>query len=805
MAEDLVFKFVSESFRGAVMRMPFWACGIVVGAITVMLSGCTQTSSEPAAPAGLTQSGDTQKTLFNQDWRFALGDQTGADAAGFDDSAWRKLDLPHDWSIEGPFDSKWASGTAYLPAGIAWYRKHFTLPAADAGKLVSIQFDGVYKDSTVYLNGHALGTRPYGYISFQYDLTPYLNATGDNVLAVRVDHHDFADSRWYPGSGIFRNVYLIATNPFFVEHDGTFVTTLAATDDAADISIATTLRGMKSAAPPAGGPESVFGIVTTIYDADGTPVATDSAKVDGPAMFLVVYGQGEPASKQFEQTFHIAQPALWSVDHPTMYTAVTEVIQDGKTIDAYRTPFGIRTIKFDPNTGFWLNGVSMKLKGVCLHEDAGALGSAIPQQVWERRLRTLKEAGTNAIRCSHNPPAPEFLDLCDRLGFLVMDEAFDEWTGGKNKWITGWNNGTPGKDGYHTYFDEWADKDIQDMVRRDRNHPSIIMWSIGNEIDYQNDPYPPNSPELPPIAARLIKDVKAVDTTRPVTAACAFPETNLFKTLLDVEGYNYMESHYAEDHAANPTRIMYGSENKSDLAAWLTVANTPYIFAEFLWTGIDYMGEARQFPNRASAAGFLDLAGYRKSEFYFRKSLWNDALMAKIQRDAAGRLVCYTNADAVTFTQSGKSLGQKTLPPTRIIPVPGDPTGGPITAFATRKGKSVTDTYALPAKAAAIKLEEYKTTFGPGDGPNVAQVELSIADAAGNVVPNAAQDVSVSIKGPGRLLGIESGDTDSVENYQAPHHKAYHGRLLIYVETHGTVQVTTSAAGLPDAKIGVGG
>jgi beta-galactosidase/beta-glucuronidase len=748
-----------------------------------------------AQPA-LTRGGDTRQTLFNQDWLFAAGDPAGADAAAFDDSAWRKLDLPHDWSIEGPFDAHWASGTAYLPAGIAWYRKHFTLPDDDAGKLVSIEF----------INGHALGIRPYGYISFQYDLTPYLNATGENVLAVRVDHHDFADSRWYPGSGIFRNVYLIATNPFFVDHNGTFVTTLGATEEAADVSIATTVRGLKTSAPPPGDVESVLGIITTIRDSSGAAVATDSAKFDdGGVFYLTVYGQGEPASKRFEQTFHIARPALWSVDHPAMYTAVTEITLDGKTIDTYRTPFGIRTIKFDPNTGFWLNGQSMKLKGVCLHEDAGALGSAIPQQVWERRLRTLKEAGTNAIRCSHNPPAPEFLDLCDRLGFLVMDEAFDEWTGGKNKWITGWNNGTPGKDGYHAYFDQWADKDIQDMVRRDRNHPSIIMWSIGNEIDYQNDPYPPNSEELPPIAARLIKDIKAVDTTRYVTAACAFPETNLFKTLLDVEGYNYMELHYAEDHAAHPDRVIYGSENRSDLNAWLAVANNPYIAGQFLWTGIDYMGEAHQFPNRASAAGFLDLAGFPKPAFYYRKVLWSDTPMVKLEPGAGGTLVCYSNVETVAFFQKGIMVNQVAVPRSRDIPVPAKASNGAIMAVGLTNATALAqDTYALPGKAVGIKLQEYKTTFGPGDGPNVAQIELAICDAAGNVVPDAAPDVAVSIAGPGRLLGIESGDTNSLENYQSPQHKAYHGRLLIYVETHGPVLVTTSAAGFPDAKIGVG-
>jgi beta-galactosidase/beta-glucuronidase len=744
------------------------------------MGGCSQTVNTPQHPVAAP--GDTRQILFDQDWFFAKDDLPDARAPAFDDSAWRKLNLPHDYSIEGAIDRQWASGTGFLPAGIAWYRKHFSIPAADRGKTITVRFDGVYNNSTVYLNGNKLGDRPYGFISFEYDLSPYLNANGDNVMAVRVDHHDFADSRWYPGSGIYRNVYLIATDAVHVDHYGTFVTTLNASQDAATISIETTVHN--------GSPQAV--VSTTIYDEKERPVTADVMELS-------------PGSASANQTFSIAHPMLWSVDQPVLYTAVTRILLGDRAVDTYRTPFGIRTIKFDPDTGFWLNGQSMKLKGVCLHEDAGALGSAIPRQVWERRLRILKEAGTNAIRCSHNPPAPEFLDLCDRLGFLVMDEAFDEWTQGKRKWIDRWNGKKFSTAGYHSDFDQWADRDIHDMILRDRNHPSIVMWSIGNEIDYLNDPYPRNSTDLPPIAARLIKDVKALDTSRPITAACASISTNLYYPELDIVGYNYQEDRYAADHAATPGRVIFGSENKPSRDAWLAVANNPYICAQFLWTGIDYLGEARAWPNHASPDGFLDLAAFPKPAFYFRQSLWTDAPMVKIQSVAGSGLVCYTNGDAVEFSQNGKPLGERARAVNGMIVVPGSPADGPIQAVAEKHGSAIAeDTFTVAQAPVKIQLQEYKTTLGPGDGPNVAQVELAITDADGNVVPTAASDVAVTLSGSGRLLGIESGDTASFENYQAPHRKAFHGRLLIYVETHGPVDVAAHADSLPDATIHVG-
>jgi len=730
---------------------------------------------------------DGAQVLFNDGWLFAKSDIAGAEAPAFDDSSWRKLDLPHDWSIEGPFDSKWASGTACLPAGIGWYRKHFDFtPAAD--QTVIIRFDGVYKNSTVYLNGQKIGERPYGYSSFEYNLTPYLKA-GDNVLAVRVDHRDFADSRWYPGSGIYRNVYLTTTPGVHIDRYGVFVTTPQIDDQSATIVIQTSMRNDRATS-------AAVSLKIRILDPSGRE-----------ASMLVANGFNlvRTSTDTFKDTIKNPNPVLWSVDHPMLYTAVAEIFQDGKTIDTYSAPFGIRDAKFDPDTGFSLNGQSMKLKGVCLHEDAGGLGSAIPRQVWERRLRILKAAGVNAIRTSHNPPAPEFLDLCDQLGFLVMDEAFDEWSKGKKKWIDQWNGTQFSLDGYHEVFDQWSDRDLQDMVLRDRNHPSIVMWSIGNEIDYPNDPYPLNSPEPVEIAKRLVKDVKALDPSRPVTAACASIATNLYYPQLDIVGYNYQEPRYADDHAKNPGRVIYGSENKHDLASWLAVANNPFICAQFLWTGIDYMGEAHGWPDHASFDGILDLAGFPKPMYYFRQSLWVDKPMVHIE-PLRRRLVCYTNCDSVEFFQNGKSLGTRPLPAdTRVIQVPDADPNSPVKAVAGKDGQNVAeDTYAPPGPAAKIALSEYKTTLGPGDGPNVAQVELAITDDAGIRNADAATEITFQLTGPGRLLAIESGDVNSTEIPQSPTHKAFHGRMLAYIETHGAVTVSANGEGLAPASIIVG-
>ena len=693
-------------------------------------------ASTPVLAVGTTLDGVGRNLLFIEGWKFFLGDDAKAKDPAFSDAAWRTLDLPHDWSVEGSFNPKLASCTAFLPCGTGWYRKTFSLAADAKDKSISVRFDGIMNHSTVWCNGQKVGQRPYGYSSFTCDLTPAIHFGSPNVLAVRVNHQQFGDSRWYAGSGIYRNVFLSITDKIHVETNGTFVTTPQVTADSADVDVRTIVRNDGAA-------DKVVTVVTSINDDQGRTVALPEEAASVPA----------GGRRQFVARGKIARPALWSPDHAKMYRVQAQVREGVTTIDRYTTPFGIRNFAFDPAKGFSLNGQGMKLKGVCLHHDAGALGGAVPIQVWQRRLRLLKEAGCNAIRCSHNPPAPEFLDLCDRMGFLVMDEAFDEWTRGKRKWIIGHNVEPPGTDGYHSDFDQWADIDIRDMVLRDRNHPSIILWSIGNEIDYQDDAYPPNSPELPPIAERLIKDVKALDTTRPVTAACAFPATNLFKKLLDVEGYNYMERLYEGDHAAHPARVMYGSENSHALAAWQAVAENDYIAGQFLWTGIDYLGEARVWPSHANRAGLLNLAGFPKDLYYFRKSLWTASPMVYLTTSppvrrgwfwggpAAKAVWCYTNCDRVELFHDGQSLGSKPQTDQRVITWRLDFTSGVLKAVGTRGGKQVSFELKKAGAAAKVILRPDVESLLP-NGRDVAQIEVDVADKDGTLASDVGNLIS---------------------------------------------------------------
>lgn len=625
---------------------------LAAAVVGLAVAGCS-TAGGDGERAHVSGGGQRQEKVFDGGWQFHLGDVPGAEAAGFDAAAWRKLDLPHDWSIEGPFDGKWASGQAYLPGGVGWYRKTFDVGAVPAGERVMLRFDGVYDKSRVWVNGQEVGGRPFGYATFWLDITPYVRATG-NVVAVRVDHSEFADSRWYTGSGIFRHVFLLKEPALHVEENGgVFVWTEGG-------KFRTTVRVRNDT-----GADAEMVVVNSVRDSSGREIArTEQAGGVKQGTMRELTADGDARS-----------PERWSVAHPVMYSLRTEVKVGGRVIDAVTTPFGFRDVKFTPDKGLFVNGESVKMKGVCLHEDAGVLGAAVPVEVWERRLRTLKELGCNAIRTSHNPPSPEFLDLCDRLGFLVMDEAFDEWDKGKKKWVDGWNGTKFSTDGYHEMFEAWADRDLRDMVRRDRNHPSVILWSIGNEIDYPNDPYPPNDPHLLGVAQRLVEDVRAVDTTRPVTAACAAIRTNLFFPALDIVGYNYQEQLYAEDHAKDPARIIYGSENKHDAGAWAAVRDNDFISGQFLWTGIDYLGEARAFPNHTSVSGVLNEAGFPNARAGARAQMWGGKAMAPAVRGAASRL----------------------------------------------------------------EVKVYPTTLGPGVGKHVAQVEVAAVDAQGAVVVDARQ------------------------------------------------------------------
>jgi beta-galactosidase len=774
--------------------------------------------------------------LFNQAWSFHKGDITGAEK-GNDKALWQSVDLPHDWSIQGPFSEEWASATGYLPGGIGWYKKTFTADAAWQNKQVFIYFDGVYKNSEVWINGHYLGKRPNGFIAFQYELSPYLNYKGKNTITVKANHNDFADSRWYTGSGIYRNVYLVVKNPVHVGLWDVAFSTPKVSAEKAEVNVKVNITNSTKTT-------AVINIKVNLVDNAGKVVAALQKQI-----------KLKPGSQQVEFEKQINSPDLWDVENPSLYKLQVQLSRNDKQIDVVDQQVGIRNIAFDKDKGFFLNGESTKLKGVCIHDDAGALGVAVPREVWVRRLKILKEAGVNSLRLSHNPHADYLYDLSDRMGFLVMDEAFDEWELGKNKWVKGWNVGTPSKDGYHTYFKEWADRDVKDMVMRTRNHPSIIMWSIGNEIDYPNDPYTheilntgnnpqiygkgyqanrPAASQLTVIARQLVKAVKAVDKTRPVTAALAgvvmsnevgFPEE------LDVVGYNYQEYRYPEDHKKYPNRIIYGSENGMATQAWAAVDSNEYISAQYLWTGIDYLGEAGKWPQRSNGAGLLDLAGFKKPEYFYRQSIWADKPMVYIgtrevkQAEDSGiwshksvqpvwnwpsnskmRVDCFTNCQEAELFLNGKSLGKLSrstakgkIPSWEVNYEPGE-----LTVKGYNNGIEA-DSYTIKTNTGAsnIKASADATMF-PKNTKGLSQVEIQITDKNGNPVFDAENVVTVSVTGAARLLGLESGSTSSHEGYQSPIRTTVHGRLLAYIQTNGKqgkVTVQLSSPGLKTATV----
>ena len=586
------------------------------------------------------------RELINADWYFNLGDIKYGGSEYLDHSEWRKLELPHDWSVEAVASPELASCTGYLPGGIGWYRKDLDIPKVQNGNKVYIYFEGIYNNSEVFINGKWIGKRPNGYVSFMYELTPYLKFGGRNVLAVRVDHSQDADSRWYTGSGIYRDVYLVYANPVHIR--------LWGVSYSAKVNKKNAVLSVQTEVDNTGKLPVAVKVLHEVFDRDGKKVGAGSLDYSLRA--------GEMVKK--ELAVSIVQPKLWSLEDPYLYTIRTTLSKGGKVIDRTETRAGIRSLTFDPNKGFALNGKFLKVKGVCIHHDAGCLGAAVPKEVWRRRLLQLKEIGCNAVRMSHNPQATCVYELCDELGILVKDEAFDEWEYAKKKWITGWNKGKPGFQGSASYFREWSKRDLADMIRRDRNHPSIIMWSIGNEVDYPNDPYShpvldqseigqqhvrgyrkeqPRAERLGDIAKELVTEAKKYDLSRPVTAALAGAvmsnETD-YPAVLDVVGYNYTENRYRQDHEKYPKRILYGSETRHDLNAWKAVRDNEFIFGQFIWTGFDYLGEAGPWPSRGFTTGMIDLAGNIKPNGYFvvlcgwnhRQFMWELIKWKKLKR-----------------------------------------------------------------------------------------------------------------------------------------------------------------------------
>jgi len=770
---------------------------------------------------------------FDADWLFNRGEFTSAMMTTFDDRAWRMLNLPHDWSSDGPFNANFASGTGYAPGGIGWYRKHFLLDTNQSGNSVAIEFDGVYDWSEVWINAHFIGSRPYGYSSFGYDLTPYVHfGAGDNVIAVRVDHSRLADSRYYSGSGIYRNVRLVVADKLHIANWGVCVTTPRVETDSAEVQVETTIENSHDK-------KESFWLDTDVVSPNGTIVASARTRGNIAAASLARNGVSNCA---LTQKLVLKNPQLWNLNDTRLYRTVSQLVFGGQVIDEVPTEFGIREARFDANKGFLLNGKNLKIKGVCLHHDAGPIGAAVPAGVLERRLRELKDIGVNAIRTSHNPPDPELLNLCDQLGFLVMDEAFDEFTPGKNKWVRGVNVGEPSRFGYAESFAQWSVTDISDMVRRDRNHPCVILWSIGNEIDFANDPFSdpvlggnyhhenPPATDLVKCAAPLVAAVKSLDRTRPVTAALAAVRmSNVvgLSDLLDAVGYNYQEDRYSIDHAKFPQRIIYGSENSQRYEAWRAVQTNSFISGQFLWTGIDYLGEANAWPNRANGAGLFDLCGFKKPVAWFRQSLWSDQPMVYLcaaASSAGGQgfggaeswnwpakstmsVFCFANCPEVTLTLNHDVIGTKKLAEAKHgvlrweIPF----TPGTLRAIAKDDNGQPLATYSLQTAGTPSRIELVPDRLKlRADGKDVCHVEFRIEDARGVLVPDAAPELTFCLAGPARILGIGNGDLNSVEDCKAGIHRAFQGRGLAIMSattTSGDITLLASSPGLNSATV----
>ncbi len=592
-------------------RAVHWAaCGLAGQIAAIVLA------TAAVAAAGV---GDTARALdadrprviesFDSNWRFIQGDPAGAAAAEFNDSGWRLLNVPHDWSIEGVVaESNPAGGAgAFFPTGVGWYRKHFTLPEDRAKRLAFIEFDGVMANSDVWINGFHLGKRPYGYVSFYYPLSGHLNfgAGKSNVLAVRADDGPQPASRWYAGAGIYRHTRLIFTDPVHLEEWGTFVTTPNVTAAQATVRVRSTVLNASAGAVK-------ITVEATLID----PAGAHAAAVTSSTMSVE---PGKPLEVEQELTI---KPRLWDLDHPNLYQMVVRILEAGRAVDDQVVHFGIRSAEFKADSGFWLNGQNMKLKGVCLHGDMDGLGTAVPLGAWEHRLAALKRLGCNAIRTSHNPVAPDFLDLCDRMGFLVMDEMFDCWTVAKNPYD------------YHLYFKQWSLIDAADTVRRDRNHPCVVLYSAGNEIHDT-----PNPREAIPILRSLVAVFHDNDPTRPVTQALFRPNVSHdfddgLADLLDVIGVNYRDAEALAAHRVKPARKIIGTENGKDLNAWAFVRDNPPYAGQFLWSGTDYLGEARRWPAISRETGLLDLTDQPYLQSAQQQSCWSSAAMVAIVRDA---------------------------------------------------------------------------------------------------------------------------------------------------------------------------
>jgi beta-galactosidase len=749
---------------------------------------------------GITTKGFSQarETLnFDSNWQFSQGDFPKAENPVFNDSQWRTLNVPHDWSIEGPYDrnNPSARGGGYLPTGIGWYRKKFNIDKADVKKIISIEFDGIMANSDVWINGKHLGKRPYGYISFSYDLTPYLNINKPNVIAVRVDNSIQPASRSYTGAGIYRHVRLVSVNPTHFKHWGTFITTPTATTSMGILNLKVEIDNK--------GKTGDYKLQIDIIDNQGKVVKTVESQKNISAN----------STGLFSQDVEISNPKLWNIDEPNLYTATTKLYAGKTLIDNQTLPFGIRKSEFIAESGFWLNGKNLKIKGVCLHHDGGAVGSAVPLGVWKERFKKLKEVGVNAIRTSHNPVAPEFLDLCDQMGFLVMDETFDTWTSAKNN----------GEKAYNLYFKDWWEQDTKEMILRDRNHPSIIIYSVGNEI--RDDLSYPNGYKT----YKMQEDViKKYDDTRPVTMALFRPGSSKvylsgFAEQMEVVGQNYRENELIAAHESHPDWKVIGTENGHGLSQWLILRDKPYMAGQFLWTGFDYLGEA-DWPETTNNQGLFDRAGNWKNQALQRDSWWSPEPVVHIVRKSenAGngdwvadwtpndfdtydnsKVQVYSNCDEVELFLNEKSLGSLKKP-ADDSPRDWNVTfeEGTIKAIGKNNSKVVAqEAFTSAGKPSKIILTKSNPTV-TNNWDDVSFITATIVDEKGIPCANADNLIKFSISNSGQIIGVDNGNIISHENYLSPERRAYNGKAIAIIkasQTTGKIKVKVIAEGLQEA------
>ena len=780
---------------------------------------------------------------FNQNWKFILADSTlNASAVVFDDSKWRTLNLPHDWSIESDFgkDFPASAGGGALPGGLGWYRKNFTLEKANKlqPKKVFIEFDGVYRNSEVWINGTYLGKRPNGYISFRYELTPYLKFGSTNVIAVKVDNSKQPNSRWYSGSGIYRNVRLVSTNSVFVDKYGTYVTTPEINSDSALIAIQTTVTNTMRL-------DQLVGVEQSVYDANGLLVS----QIRGS---LMVSGA---KSNEYLQRVFVRKPVLWSLDNPYLYKLVTRLSVFGFPTDEYTTTVGIRSFTFDVHKGFILNGKHVKINGVCNHHDLGALGTAVNERALERQLEIMKGMGVNGIRTSHNPPAPELLDLCDRMGFIVMDEAFDIWKKKKTKYD------------YALDFDKWHERDLTDQIIRDRNHPSVFIWSIGNEVGEQWGDTPAEDVDLQAanialnnkkvnetedvklgrlgknalLTRHLVDITKSVDPTRPITAACNGTQDSnpLFKSeALDIIGFNYHEAEFADITKRYPKTPFIVTESVSSLqtrgyyvnpsdsviiapkrwdipysdpsqqcsaydnsrAPWgatheanlKIVDKYDHIAGQFIWTGFDYLGEPTPYwwPSRSSFFGIVDLAGFPKDVYYLYQSQWTNKDVLHIfphwnweKGQTVDVWAYYNHADEVELYLNGVSLGKRTKQGDDMhVMWRVNYESGTLKAVSRKNGKEVLTSEIKTAGApVSIRLTPDRATI-KADAKDLSFVTVELLDKDGNACPLANQLVKFSVEGEGVIVGTDNGDQNEHSSLKTPERKLFYGKCLAIVQ-----------------------